>query len=166
MYTYIPDILLLLVSAITCLYCLVLSRRLKKLQSLEGGLGGSIVELTQALASTSEAAKQARLSTEENISVLRTLLHEAQETTPQIEARIESLRYARISAKAAQAELDDVLTSQLKPELQNARNASESLLEIVREVADFKRSTKNNNTRKIKQPSLTKETSLTKDKAA
>ncbi|PHS37779.1 MAG: hypothetical protein COA91_09470 [Robiginitomaculum sp.] len=157
MYTYIPDILLLLVSAITCLYCLVLSRRLKKLQSLEDGLGGSIVELTQAIAKTSEAARQARRTTQDNISVLQTLLHEAQEATPQIEARIESLRYSRIAAKTAHAELDEIMTSQIKPELKNARNASESLLEIVREVTDFQRRSKASKTGAVNLPKTRKD---------
>ncbi len=143
MYTYIPDFLLLLVSAITCLYCLVLSRRLKKLQSLEDGLGGSIVELTEAIAKTSQVASQARQTTQDNISVLRNLLQEAQETTPQIEARIESLRYSRIAAKTAHAELDEIMRSQLKPELKNAKKASASLLQIVQEVTDFQRRNRN-----------------------
>ncbi len=146
MYAYIPDILLVLISSITCLYCLILSRRLKKLQSLEGGLGGSIVELTQAISKTSEAASQARRATEENIAVLRNLLREAQDTTPQIEARIESLRYSRIAAQTAHAELEKILSLEIKPELQNARQTSQSLLQIVREVRGFQRRSKNKNT--------------------
>ena len=157
MYTYIPDFLLLLVSAITCLYCLVLSRRLKRLQSLEGGLGGSIVQLTKAIAKTSEAAQQARRTTQDNISVLQNLLHEAQETTPQIEARIESLRYSRMAAKTAHAQLNEIMVSQIKPELRNAKKASASLLEIVREVSDFQRRNRDVGTRSKIHPKTSKE---------
>ena len=138
MYAYIPDILLVLISSLACLYRMLLSRRLKKLQSLEGGLGASIVSLTQAITNTSEAAKQAREATEESVEILRDLLREAQDTLPLVEARIESLRYSRNAAKTAHAKLDDILTQELKPELQNAHNASKSLLQIVSEVAEFR----------------------------
>ncbi len=142
MLTFIPDIVLILTSGIACLYCVLLSRRLKKLQSLEGGLGASILSLTEAIAKTNEAAQHARRSTEDSVAVLQKLIHDAQETMPKIEARIESLRYSRIAATTAHAKLDKILDNEVKTGLQEARQTSQSLLQIVHEISDYQRRAK------------------------
>jgi thioredoxin-related protein len=157
MFSYIPDILLILISSMACLYCLLLSRRLKKLQNLESGLGASILSLTDAIVQTTEAAQHARSSTEESVTVLRNLLLEAQNALPQVEARIESLRYSRIAAQTAHSELDKILNSEIKPELKNARQTSKSLLHIVKEVSDFQNHIKEACLRKTTSKSIEKE---------
>lgn len=137
MFAYIPDILLILISSLACLYCFLLSRRLKKLQNLNTGLGASIVSLTEVIAETSTAAGQARKATQQSVELLQTLLNEAENSIPQVEARIESLRHSKNAAKAAHTELKTLLVSEIQPELKNARLASTALLKIVREVSDF-----------------------------
>ncbi len=137
MYSYLPDILLILISSLSCLYCILLSRRLNKLQNLDDGLGASIVSLTQAITNTSDAAKYAREATEESVGVLRTLLREAQDTLPLVDAKIESLRHSRTAAKATHNELEKALSLKLKPELKNAHDASKALKQIVQLVTQF-----------------------------
>jgi len=134
MYAFLPDIMLIVICGFTCLYCWVLSRRLKKLQSLDSGLGASILSLTQAVAKTNTAALEARRSTKINAEALQNLLDNVDIAIPQIEARIESLYNARKSAENKSAELEKILASEIDPALQSARQSSLSLLQIVREV--------------------------------
>ncbi len=141
MYEQISDIILILVSSSACLYCFMLSRRLKKLQNLDDGLGASILSLTEAITQTANTAKSARQATEENIQVLRKLLRDAEDTLPQVEARIESLSYSRKAAKMAHQELETILSSQIKPEINNAKQVSRSLLQIVTEIEDYRKRT-------------------------
>ncbi|MCF6219486.1 MAG: hypothetical protein L3J65_00080 [Robiginitomaculum sp.] len=137
MYAFLPDILLIVVSGFTCLYCIILSRRLKKLQSLDSGLGASILSLTQAVAKTNSAALEARKSTEVSVKMLQGLLLDVENAIPQIEARLESLYGAKKAAETKSALLQEVITKEIEPALQRAQQTSRSLLQIVRAVKTF-----------------------------
>lgn len=137
MYTFLPDILLILVSGFTCLYCGILSRRLKKLQSLDSGLGASILSLTQAVSKTNSAALEARKSTEVSVKMLQGLLLDVEDAIPQIEARLESLYGAKKSAETKSALLQKIIKTEIDPALQSAQQSSRSLLQIVRAVKIF-----------------------------
>ncbi len=139
MYAYLPDILLIIICGFTCLYCWILSRRLKKLQCLDSGLGASILALTKAIAKTNEAALEARQSTQINVETLQKLLGSVDNAIPQIEARVESLYNARKSAEKKSAELENIISAEIDPALQNARQSSLSLLEIIKAVKVFER---------------------------
>jgi len=141
MYTFLPDILLIVICGVTCLYCWVLSRRLKKLQNLDSGLGASILSLTQAIAKTNTAALEARQSTQASVDTLNGLLCNADAAIPQIEARLESLYNARKAAESKSAELEKMIVAEIDPALQNARQSSLSLLQIVQEVKTFEQRT-------------------------
>lgn len=136
------DILLILISGFACFYCWSLSQRLKKLQSLDSGLGGSIVKLTKAIAQTNKAALEARQSTIDTVATLKELLRSAEDTLPQIEARLESLRNSQKAAQNKHDELDAILKQSVDPALKNAHATSQALLRIVSEVQDFERKSK------------------------
>ena len=136
------DILLVVISGFACFYCWSLSRRLKKLQSLDSGLGGSIVKLTKAIAQTNKAALEARQSTIDTVATLKALLRSAEDTLPQIEARLESLRHSQRAAQNKHDELDAILKKSVDPALKNAHATSQALLRIVSEVQDYERKTK------------------------
>lgn len=137
MYAFISDILLIVICGFTCLYCWILSRRLKKLQSLDSGLGASILSLTQAITKTNTAALEARKSTQISVETLQSLLGSVDIAIPKIEARIESLYNARKSAENKSAELEKIIVAEIDPALQSARQSSLSLLQIVQEVKSF-----------------------------
>ena len=114
------DILLIIISASACFYCWSLNRRLKKLQDLDSGLGASLVKLTSAITKTNNAALEARKSTVQTVTTLKSLLRNAEETLPQIEGRLESLRNSQ----------------------KNAQATSKALLRIVSEVQSYERKAK------------------------
>ncbi len=134
MYDNLIDIILLLTSSLACVYCFVLSRRLKKLQSLDTGLGASIISLTKAINETNNAARQAREATDESVTKLKSLLKEAEDSLPLIEARIESLRFSKNSAKIAHEELEEFLQTEVRQGVKNAQIASGKLLQIARKI--------------------------------
>ena len=139
MYEFLPDIILILISVLTCLYCWLLSRRLKKLQSLEGGLGASILELTRTITETNKAALAAKRSTEASVETLESLLLQVDTAIPQIEARLESLKNARALAKDQAEQLETIVQTKIEPTLKNATCASRSLLQIVSAVKAVER---------------------------
>ena len=138
MISYLPDILLILISACTCLYCAVLSRRLKKLQSLDGGLGASILELTQAIAETKNSALDARTSIQGSMNALEELLAKVEIALPQVEARLESLNRANQTALKRQQDLKTIIQKEVDPKLKQARLTSKTLLDIVRAIKELK----------------------------
>ena len=74
------DIALFLVSFAACLYCIVLSRRLKKLQDTKDGLGATIMTMTKSVSAMSSATKDTRAQAGELASRLSHLMKEANET--------------------------------------------------------------------------------------
>ncbi len=139
--SHIFDIVLIFISGFAVFYCWLLSRRLQRLQSLETGLGASIVSLTQAITKTNRAAVEARESTIETVETLKALLRSAEDTLPQVEARLESLRNSQRTAKNKQDELNAVLQNTVDPALENARITSKSLLQIVTEIKKYQTKT-------------------------
>ncbi len=139
---HVFDIALIFISGFAVFYCWLLSRRLRRLQNLETGLGASIVSLTNAITKTNQAALEARQSTVETVQTLKGLLRSAEDTLPQIEARLESLRNSHRKAQNKQDELNSILEKTVDPALENARATSKSLLEIVSEVQKYELKTK------------------------
>lgn len=99
----ITDILLILISGSACIYCIKLNNRLKKLNDLETGVGASIVELTEAIAQTHQAAREAKQATTDTTDTLETLLKRADIAMPKIEALIiEMERAEKLARKTAE----------------------------------------------------------------
>lgn len=134
---HIFDFILIFISASAVFYCWLLSRRLKGLQSLETGLGASIVELTQAITKTNQAALEARESTVNTVKTLKGLLRDVENTLPKVEAGLESLRRSQRTAQNKHDELDAIMKKSVNPALKNARTASQSLLLIVKKIKQF-----------------------------
>jgi len=137
MYAFLPDILLIVICGFTCLYCWILSKRLKKLQSLDSGLGASILSLTEAIAKTNTAALEARQSTQISVETLQSLLGSVDAAIPQVEAKVESLYNARKAAENKSNELENIIAAEIDPALHSARQSSLSLLQMVKEVKSY-----------------------------
>lgn len=139
---HIFDFILIFISGTAVFYCWLLSRRLKGLQSLETGLGASIVSLTEAITKTNKAALEARESTVNTVKTLKDLLRNAEDALPKVEARLESLRRSQRTAQNKHDELDAILKKSVDPALENARATSQSLLKIVKEIKKFEENSK------------------------
>lgn len=97
----IADGLLLLAAAVAALYCYVLSRRLERLNGLEGGLGKAITALSDRVDQMSAALEHAKSSTEAAASQLRVKTVEAEVEIKKLTGLIESARGAHAALTIA-----------------------------------------------------------------
>ena len=137
---YIPDMVLIFISGMACLYCAILSRRLKKLNDLKTGVGASILSLTKAIEDTHKAAHEAQTSTLHIVETLRHLLKKSESAAPKIEALIMELEQASDNAKSHRRELTDIVDTTLSPAIDKAQVTASGLLKIVSRVNQFKNS--------------------------
>ncbi|KCZ52215.1 hypothetical protein [Hyphomonas pacifica] len=75
------DIALFLVSFAACIYCAILSRRLKALQNTRNGLGATIRAMSESVAAVSSARNETQTQAKEIAVRLSALLQEASEAT-------------------------------------------------------------------------------------
>ena len=128
---FAPDILLILISSIACLYCWLLSQRLSKLNNLKTGVGASIITLTKAIEDTHKAAQQAQLSTQEAVATLKDLLERSESATPKVEALVMELTRAEDSARLQHTRMEDMLEITLPKSMDEAQNTATSLMQII-----------------------------------
>ncbi|MEE2922725.1 MAG: hypothetical protein VYC38_13255, partial [Pseudomonadota bacterium] len=74
------DIALFLVSFAACLYCALLSRRLKALQNTRNGLGASIRAMSESVAAVSSARHETQAQAGELMTRLSAVMKEAEAT--------------------------------------------------------------------------------------
>lgn len=109
----LTDIAIFLISFAACIYCIVLSRRLAKLQDTKDGLGATIVACSNSISSVSAAAKgttaQARLLADE----LSELLSRADRTCQRIEKTTSELEMKNKAAISKSTEAQAKLTAHM-----------------------------------------------------
>lgn len=87
----LADALLLGGTLCACLYCFVLSRRLKKLSSFESGLGGAIAVLSTQVDDMQRVLKETEATAGEASSQLKSLVQEAEDAAGNLEVLLASL---------------------------------------------------------------------------
>lgn len=137
---YIPDMVLIFISGMACLYCAILSRRLKKLNNLKTGVGASILSLTRAIEDTHKAARETQTSTLQTVETLRHLLEKSESAAPKIEALILELEHASSHANTRRHELDGIVNTKLSPAINKAQLTASELLKIVSNIDQYKKS--------------------------
>lgn len=93
--TMIIDIAFILVSLVACVYCVVLSRRLKALQDTRDGLGATILALSQSIAQLSASSRNTKTEVAQSAVTLASHVEEARLSIQKLEAlksEIERLR--------------------------------------------------------------------------
>jgi len=128
---HISDMVLILISGLACLYCAILSRRLKNLNNLKTGVGASIISLTQAIEDTHKAAQEAQNSTLQTVQTLRHLLDKAESAAPRIEALIAELEHSSDKAGHQRRQLDNIVETSLSPAINKAQRTAASLHKVV-----------------------------------
>lgn len=101
------DIAIFLVSFAACVYCFVLSKRLKALQNTKDGLGATITALSTSIAQMSSTTQDTRVRVESMATRLAHLIAEADKTCQKLEAAIASVDTAKAAAT------DEVQTAQM-----------------------------------------------------
>ena len=94
------DIAIILISSVACLYCIVLSRRLKALQNTRNGLGATIKALSDSISAVSATTDETRYHAGELATRLARLIEDARHSC----ARIEDLTH-QLNEAQARAEL-------------------------------------------------------------
>jgi len=92
------DIAIILISSVACMYCIVLSRRLKALQNTRNGLGATIKALSDSISAVSSTTDEARFHAGENAARLARLIEEAKLSCARIEDTTVRLRDAHAAA--------------------------------------------------------------------
>ena len=131
---FIPDIILIVISGLACMYCYLLSRRLRKLNNLETGLGASIITLTRAIEGTYKAAQEAQTSTAEAVETLRDLLARSDNLTPRADAIVKGMERSFERARDKQDQLDYAIDVSLARAVEKAETTATGLLQIVSEI--------------------------------
>jgi predicted unusual protein kinase regulating ubiquinone biosynthesis (AarF/ABC1/UbiB family) len=101
------DIAIFLVSFAACVYCFVLSKRLKALQNTKDGLGATITALSTSIAQMTSTTQDTRVRVESMATRLAHLISEAEATCRKLEETISSVDLAKASAT------DEVHTAQM-----------------------------------------------------
>ncbi|NHK28477.1 hypothetical protein FF098_011220 [Parvularcula flava] len=127
----ILDIVLLLVSGSACLYCWLLSKRLKALQDLKKGLGASIVSLSEAISKTSIAAQEAKLSASQSADKLSRLLSDIDKSVPLVDDLIESVHRSTRRAANETTRMQDDAVAAIKPLLEEAKKTASDLAGVI-----------------------------------
>lgn len=114
----ISDIAILLVSLAACVYCMVLSRRLRALHDTKEGLGATITAMSNSISGMSLAAEQTQARVGNTAGQLSQLLVEAQAAQTNLDTLIDRAgrREAESIAtlKAVHGEVEHSLLSLLK----------------------------------------------------
>jgi predicted unusual protein kinase regulating ubiquinone biosynthesis (AarF/ABC1/UbiB family) len=92
------DIAIFLVSFAACIYCFVLSKRLKALQNTKDGLGATITALSTSISQMSSTTQDTRVRVESMASRLAHLISEAEKTCQRLDEAIKSVDVAKASA--------------------------------------------------------------------
>lgn len=111
------DIAIILISSVACLYCIVLSRRLKALQNTRNGLGATIKALSDSISAVSATTDETRYHAGELAARLARLIEEAKLSCARIEDVTERLNeaQARAEIQIQQTAAQPVVPSALSP---------------------------------------------------
>lgn len=93
------DIAIILISAVACIYCMVLSRRLRALQNTRNGLGATIKALSDSISAVSATTDETRYHASELASRLARLIEDARLACDRVERLTETMNEAEAQAR-------------------------------------------------------------------
>lgn len=105
--TLIADFMLAAGAFATALYCLVLSRRLKRFTTLETGMGGAIAVLSAQVDDMTKALEKARASAQTSSSGLESQVRRAEAASARLDLILASLHDLPGDAAPRQEEPED-----------------------------------------------------------
>ena len=88
------DIAIILISSVACIYCMVLSRRLRALQNTRNGLGATIKALSDSISAVSATTDETRYHAGELATRLAHLIEEAKIACKRVEDLTRELNQA------------------------------------------------------------------------
>ncbi len=130
----IIDFLLLAGSGTACLYCWILSKRLKALTNSEGGIQTGIVALSQSAEEMQEAMATTKEAANASVAQLEQLVEEIQQRKPELEALLEQISEVSTQAVTETESAARNLVEILAPHIEDAKSSANLLLRSL-EVA-------------------------------
>ena len=97
------DIAIILISSVACIYCIVLSRRLRALQNTRNGLGATIKALSDSISAVSATTDETRYHAGELAVRLARLIEEARGSCERVESLTKRLNEAHDRAASYRA---------------------------------------------------------------
>lgn len=88
------DIAIILISSVACIYCIVLSRRLRALQNTRNGLGATIKALSDSISAVSATTDETRYHAGELAARLARLIEDAKRSCDRVEDLTKQLNEA------------------------------------------------------------------------
>ncbi len=88
------DIAIILISSVACIYCMVLSRRLRALQNTRNGLGATIKALNDSISAVSATTDETRYHAGELATRLAHLIEDAKVACDRVERKTRELEQA------------------------------------------------------------------------
>jgi chromosome segregation ATPase len=130
----LTDISLFAVSFTACIYCFVLSRRLKTLQDTKDGLGATIVAFSQSISDMSSSTKETNLRAKQIAQNLTTAIHAADASAIKIAALLEALdaKETHLTRNIAQATQD--VDADLQGVLDEAKLYANEISSLLKEI--------------------------------
>ncbi len=128
------DIALFLISFAACVYCIVLSRRLRVLQNTKDGLGATIMALSDSIATMSATTQETRVHASDLANRLASVMQDANKTCRQIDEMTRALE-ARHATSIAQAKATgEELDTQVRNLLEASSERIEELSMLTKQV--------------------------------
>lgn len=130
-YLLIKDCILIGLCSICALYCLLLSKRLRRLNDIRTGLGASIVSLTEAIEITHQASQASRRDITASIMEMQDLITKADSKANTLEARLTEIKRNVKTADDVASALSSVIDLKAPLALNQLKAVSERLLKIT-----------------------------------
>ncbi|MEM9015081.1 MAG: DUF6468 domain-containing protein [Pseudomonadota bacterium] len=130
----IVDFMLLAASAAATFYCIILSRRLERLNDTKDGLGATIASMSEMVEQARTAVTLARQSSAESIEALSPLVEETRSVIPKLEELIE------VVSDLADIAIDDIMDTkdlsvqELRHLIVQSQKAAHALRQITTET--------------------------------
>ena len=124
------DIAIILISSVACVYCMVLSRRLRALQNTRNGLGATIRALSDSISAVSATTDETRYHAGELATRLAHLIEDAKTSCDRVQRLTEKME----QAEQRSSQQIDLAQKQVSGSMQDALDLSNQRL---REISDL-----------------------------
>ena len=133
------NMLLAALCAASCVYCALLSGRLKRLNDMKSGVGASILSLTKAIEQTHLAARRSKTDVQDALADLQSLIDDAEAAIGRLEAKKMELSSTMAKAERTSDMLEDVVHKQAPMAIRKTLKTTESLLKVVTDISRMNR---------------------------
>ena len=130
----IKDSVILIICAATCLYCQVLSTRLKRLNSAKSGIRASIAQLTLSIKDSHNATQNIQDSMEESINTLTAMIAKAESLSVKLEAVSADAEHRYKALDRLNTQTQKQIDIELPAAISTARRTASNLLTLITQL--------------------------------